>query len=103
MGSVKIYFDKTLETNHRKKKSPLKDDKFLGTAISLKKGDPFGEFRMGSTIVLVFEAPPNFRFSLTPGQKIKVGEALGYFATPTFVEKVDRATPSNNKTMRGAS
>lgn len=55
---------------------------------------------MGSTIVLVFEAPSNFRFSLLPGQKIKVGDSLGYFATPTFVEKVDRVT---TKSIRGAS
>lgn len=102
VGSVRIYCDKTLQTNHRKKKSPLIDDKFLGNAITLQKGDPFGEFRMGSTIVLVFEAPPNFRFSLMPGQKIKMGEALGYFATPTFVEKVDRSMPKN-KSIRGAN
>lgn len=101
MGSVKIYFDQTLETNHRKKKSPTKDDKFLGSGISLKKGDPFGEFRMGSTIVLVFEAPPNFHFSLVPGQKIKMGQSLGYFSTPTFVEKVEKNAKA--KSIRGAT
>lgn len=99
VGSVKIYFDKSLETNHHKKKSPTKDDKFLGTGITLNKGDPFGEFRMGSTIVLVFEAPPNYHFSLIPGQRIKMGESLGYFSTPTFVEKIEKNTKP--KSIRG--
>merc|ERR1719370_1493077 len=41
------------------------------------EGDPFGEFNLGSSIVLVFEAPANFKFHLTPGQKIHFGNYLG--------------------------
>lgn len=36
-----------------------------------------GGFYLGSTVVLVFEAPSNFEFKLTAGQRIKMGEALG--------------------------
>ena len=43
----------------------------------MKKGEYFGEFNLGSTIVLIFEAPENFQFSLGgEGSKVKVGEAI---------------------------
>lgn len=42
-----------------------------------KRGDELGGFRLGSTIVLVFEAPEKFIFTLEKGEKIKMGEAMG--------------------------
>ena len=46
--------------------------------MSLKKGELFGEFNLGSTIVLVFEAPKNFEFSsITHNQTVRMGQALG--------------------------
>lgn len=76
VGSVRVYFDKTLQTN-RPKSNYMNKDKFLGNNISMKKGDLLGEFRMGSTIVLIFEAPPNFQFSLSSGQKLRMGQGIG--------------------------
>ena len=44
------------------------------------KGAPFGEFNLGSTIVLVFEAPAEFRFGVQPGDRVRVGRPLGDLA-----------------------
>lgn len=45
--------------------------------IGMGKGDEFGEFNLGSTIVLLFEAPKNFRFNVEVGQKVLYGNSLG--------------------------
>ncbi|KAI8367888.1 phosphatidylserine decarboxylase [Choanephora cucurbitarum] len=84
VGSIKINFDEALKTN-RKEDLPLgtytevtykSASKLLG-GKALRSGDEMGGFYLGSTVVLVFEAPTSFKFQLTAGQKIKMGEALG--------------------------
>jgi len=85
VGSIKINFDKTLRTNLRRRPLPAGSyTEALYTAASpvlggqpLKPGQEMGGFELGSTIVLVFEAPKAFKFDLQPGQKIKVGEKMG--------------------------
>lgn len=48
-----------------------------GAGVALERGMAVGEFNLGSTIVLLFEAPKDFNFKLQPGQRIRVGEGLG--------------------------
>ena len=55
----------------------------------MKKGEYFGEFNLGSTIVLIFEAPEDFKFSLGgEGSIVKVGEAI-----TNIEEGVSQRTP----------
>jgi len=44
--------------------------------IPIHRGEELGGFQMGSTVVLVFEAPKSFKFNIKPHQKINVGEAI---------------------------
>lgn len=43
----------------------------------LRVGEEMGGFKLGSTVVLVFEAPENFKFVIEAGQRVKMGQALG--------------------------
>ncbi|GFO09861.1 phosphatidylserine decarboxylase proenzyme, mitochondrial [Plakobranchus ocellatus] len=78
VGSIKIYCDKELQTNvHGKQPQNVFYDKHFTEPITVHKGDMFGEFNLGSTIVLIFEAPPGFQFKVSEGDKIKFGRPLG--------------------------
>lgn len=79
VGSIRVYRDEALATNTAQwPRSVYWKDANLD-CMHMAKGELFGEFRLGSTIVLLFEAPQNFQFSLQGGQTIKVGEALGAY------------------------
>ena len=43
----------------------------------LKPAQEMGGFCLGSTIVLVFEAPTTFEFAVQAGDHVKVGQKLG--------------------------
>jgi phosphatidylserine decarboxylase len=84
VGSIKINFDEALRTNRKEdlatgtytEVSYKSASKRLG-GKPLHRGEEVGGFFLGSTVVLVFEAPSNFRFKLEQGQKIKMGEVIG--------------------------
>ncbi|TKX24355.1 phosphatidylserine decarboxylase proenzyme-1 [Elsinoe australis] len=119
VGSIKINFDRELRTNslttdtaadRAAAQAAEKGETYSGFAEAtygaasrvlgghpLKRGEEMGGFQLGSTIVLVFEAPkgrrPSFdegfkgepgerkgglRWKVKEGQKVKVGEALGF-------------------------
>lgn len=116
VGSIKINFDRELRTNslttdtaadRAAEEAANRGEPYSGFAeatyetaspilhgYALKRGEEMGGFQLGSTIVLVFEAPKGrrgsfdegyddrrpggWRWNIANGQKVKVGQALGY-------------------------
>ncbi|KAJ4288521.1 phosphatidylserine decarboxylase 1 [Kalmusia sp. IMI 367209] len=116
VGSIKINFDRELRTNslttdtaadRAAEQAQARGEPYSGFAEAtygnasavlgghaLKRGEEMGGFQLGSTIVLVFEAPKGtrpsldegyqgerkggFKWNLSQGKKVKVGESLGY-------------------------
>lgn len=119
VGSIKINFDKELRTNslltdtaadRAAEEAAQRGEAYCGFSeatyepasallggYALKRGEEMGGFQLGSTIVLVFEAPKRevksdseggenknsditrgWKWNIRPDQKVKVGQALGF-------------------------
>lgn len=108
VGSIKINFDRELRTNslttdtaadRAAEEAAKRGELYHGYAeatyeaassvlggYALKRGEEMGGFQLGSTIVLVFEAPASetpgekggFSWAVERGQKVEMGRALGY-------------------------
>ncbi|CAL8079607.1 unnamed protein product [Calicophoron daubneyi] len=53
-------------------------DLYFQQFVPQTKGQLFGQFNFGSTIILLFEAPPDiFKFTVKSGDRIKVGQSIG--------------------------
>jgi len=77
VGSVKVDIDPQLATNDSSWERDTFHQVLWKDGVGVKKGEYFGEFNLGSTIVLIFEAPEDFKFSLGgEGSSVKVGEAI---------------------------
>lgn len=94
IGSIELFIEPTLRTNRPWKKllhpEPPEEQVYepRGTGVLLKKGDELAAFNMGSTVVLVFQAPisqpsadkstsAEFSFCIKKRDRVRMGEALG--------------------------
>nr|CAB3264898.1 phosphatidylserine decarboxylase proenzyme-like [Phallusia mammillata] len=79
VGSIVIYDDKALQTNKANvERGTYFDHKYENGGVLFSRGDSVGEFRLGSTVVLVFEAPKKFNLKLREGQSVKYGQAVSF-------------------------
>lgn len=84
VGSIILNFDKDLRTNvgRRPPRTGAYKEADYARASRVLKGQPLqpgeemGGFCLGSTVVMVFEAPENYKFIGNTGDKVKMGEAL---------------------------
>ena len=51
-------------------------EKSFCDGVSKSKGEEFGHFNFGSTIVLLFEAPDDFQFGAECSAKVQVGQKM---------------------------
>ncbi|KAL8162610.1 hypothetical protein V2J09_014099 [Rumex salicifolius] len=88
-----LFIEPELMTNQPRKKllqseRPRKREyEPKGVGVTHRKGDELAAFNMGSTVVLIFQAPVSkspsqeegseFRFKIKRGDRIKMGEAIG--------------------------
>jgi phosphatidylserine decarboxylase len=86
VGSISLTVDEGLRTNQKGRYIMGQfSDKQLSRGgghgnrqgMRLGKGQKLGTFQMGSSIVLVFEAPKGFEFCVQPGDTVQYGQPLG--------------------------
>jgi len=75
VGRVRLTFDDLIPTDRRTGESPLRN--YPAPGIALKKGEEWGRFELGSTLVVV-AAPGCMELeSRPPGTPVRLGERIG--------------------------
>jgi len=81
VGNIYLNFDRSLKTNSTRDLTVHCGgdvaSRLYTDGVRLEAGDAVGGFRLGSTVVLVFEAPADFEWAVPLGGKVRVGEPLG--------------------------
>jgi len=78
VGSIVIYDDRNLRTNlFSQAVGTSEDQEFAGSQqLVFGKGDSLGEFKFGSTLVVIYEAPKTSVMKSARGSIIRLGEPL---------------------------
>ncbi len=54
-------------------------EKAYNSSLPVRKGDEVAFFKLGSTVVLIFESP-ELAWRITAGQKVRMGQTIGTLA-----------------------
>lgn len=81
VGNIYLNFDKTLTTNQSRDLTvhcggDVASRVYSG-GVQLSAGDSVGGFRLGSTVVLVFDTPEGFEWTVPLGGAVRLGQPLG--------------------------
>lgn len=82
VGSIEIAHEREYRTNRKEHVIGRGDsgqkfyEKSYPNGIKVAKGEELAFFKLGSTVVLVFQAP-EFEFEIKPGQKLRMGQRIG--------------------------
>lgn len=74
VGDIKIGCDPELKTNLKEIGENQFEDKEIRAMVG--KGEEFGIFNAGSTIIMVFEAPKTLKWAVNEGDRVLVGNKL---------------------------
>lgn len=81
VGNIWLDFDAKLKTNRMRDIAVYCggdiSSKFFPDGVELCAGETVGGFRLGSTVVLVFDAPHGFEWNVARGDSVRVGQPLG--------------------------
>lgn len=79
VGSITLEFDDKIKTNvaGHVPEGPHFDSYYEN--LKSKKGECISFFNLGSTVVLLFQAPPNWQWHVNQYEKVKLGQPLGSF------------------------
>lgn len=77
VGSMTLDIDKDLVTNTFDIEKKINVRQFED--ININKGDQIGMFKLGSTVVMLFEAPQNFKFTVKEGDAVRYGQEFGHY------------------------
>ncbi|KAF4666796.1 hypothetical protein FOZ61_009233 [Perkinsus olseni] len=78
VGGIKLAFENKLRTNQLRSVSVYTGGEIRTRLFdnAFQHGDPIGTFMLGSTIVMMFEAPQSMDWAVEVGDKVKMGHLL---------------------------
>lgn len=76
VGSMTLNFDPELRTNRWRSRRGRVQAKVYDAPVPLARGEEMGLFKLGSTIVMVFEAPDGLEWAVGPGEKVRMGQPM---------------------------